>query len=145
MQLLVSEVFENIEKCKNVTERKEVLIKNDSPRLREFLGLMFNDVEWFISEENEIPEWYPAKEERGYTPSTILHELRRIYIWYKGTENVTYKRKHELLSQLLESVHPDESNIIIALMMKKLKVKGLTKKLVSDTFPNVIKKGEKEG
>ena len=41
---------------------------------------------------------------------------------------------------LLESLHAEEAEMLIKAKDKKLKITGITKKLVSDTFPNLIKK-----
>jgi len=140
MQYLVSEVFEMIESAKTVAERKQILNKVNSPRFREVLKHIFGDYEWFVSDESEIPEWYPATEEKGYTPSNLYYEVRRFYIFYKETEKVTHKRKQELLANLLESIHPDEAQVMIGMLLKTLKVKGLTKKLVNEVFPELLNK-----
>ena len=57
--------------------------------------------------------------------------------------NLKEKRIKELLIQMLESMHPDESAIFVQMVKKKLKVKGLTEKLVLEVFPDLYRKVEK--
>jgi hypothetical protein len=57
--------------------------------------------------------------------------------------NLKEKRIKELLIQMLESMHPDESLIFEQMVKKKLKVKGLTEKLVLEVFPDLYRKVEK--
>jgi len=40
----------------------------------------------------------------------------------------------------LESLNGEEAELVIAAKDKSLKYKGITKKLIQDTFPNLIKK-----
>ena len=53
------------------------------------------------------------------------------------------KRIKELLTQILESMHPDESLVFTQVLKKKLKCKGLTEKLVLEVFPDLYRKVEK--
>jgi hypothetical protein len=48
------------------------------------------------------------------------------------------QRKNELLIQLLESLEPRESEVIIGIMRKDLGVKGLTYNFVKECFPNML-------
>lgn len=140
MQYLVSEIFEMVEAASTAAERKQILNKVSTPRLKEVLKHIFNNYTWFIKDETELPEWYPAKEEKGYTPSNLYHEAKRFYIFYEDTTKVNYKRKQEILAGMLESIHPDEAQVLIGMLLKKIKVKGLTKKLVSEIWPDLITK-----
>ena len=47
---------------------------------------------------------------------------------------------NELLIQVLESMHPAESMIFEQMLKKKLKVNGLTEKLVLEVFPDLYRK-----
>ena len=42
--------------------------------------------------------------------------------------------------RLLESIHPKDAKIVLAMVAKKLPVKGLTKTMVKEAFPNLIRK-----
>jgi hypothetical protein len=49
-------------------------------------------------------------------------------------------RREGLFLNLLESLNPEEAELLIAAKDKKMKYKGITKKLVNDAFPNLIVK-----
>ena len=53
-------------------------------------------------------------------------------------------KREKLFLDILETLHPDESEILVQAKDKKFKFKYVTKKLVSDTFPNLLKKVAKE-
>jgi hypothetical protein len=49
-------------------------------------------------------------------------------------------KRENMFLELLESIHPDDAQVFIDAKDKSLKYKGLTKKLVIDSFPNLIQK-----
>jgi len=49
-------------------------------------------------------------------------------------------RREGMFLTLLESLNKDEAELVIAAKDKSLKYKGITKKFIQDTFPNLIKK-----
>ena len=56
----------------------------------------------------------------------------------KGDGLPAYKREN-MFVQLLESIHPADAEIVLSMVAKKSPVKFLTKKLVQEAFPNLIK------
>ena len=42
--------------------------------------------------------------------------------------------------EMLEAVHPKDAEILLCMKDKKQLVKGLTKKLIQEVFPNLIQK-----
>ena len=55
---------------------------------------------------------------------------------YEG--NITPLKKEQMFIQLLESVTPEEAELLIQMKEKKLKVTGLSYNLVKDTFPHLL-------
>ena len=55
-------------------------------------------------------------------------------------EGVKPARMKELLIQVLESMHKDESDLYVGMLKKKLKVKGLTESMVLEVFPDLYRK-----
>jgi hypothetical protein len=49
-------------------------------------------------------------------------------------------KREKLFIEILEAVNEEDARVFIAAKDKNLKVKGLTKKLVNDAFPNLIRK-----
>lgn len=138
MNILLNTLFDKIENAKSYDERKEILNTFTNPRLVEILGHHFNKRDWFLKDEADIPQYNPAKEAEGYAPSTLLHEVRRFYIFKDDFVKVPNDRKGAILANMLESMHAEEAQLLLSILLGTLKVKGLTKKLVSDVFPNII-------
>ena len=51
---------------------------------------------------------------------------------------ITPQRQRELLVVTLESLHRDESALILKIFKKEFKVKNLTHNLVKEAFPDLI-------
>ena len=48
-------------------------------------------------------------------------------------------KRESMFLEILESIHPSDAQVFIDAKDKNLKYKGLTKKLVMDAFPNLIR------
>ena len=71
--------------------------------------------------------------------SGLYNEERRLYLFIKGGHpNLKSVRREEIFIQVLESVHPREAKVLLAVKEKNLPYKGLTKKLVDEAFPGLI-------
>jgi len=49
-------------------------------------------------------------------------------------------KREGLFLNLLESLNPEEADLLVAAKDKNMKYKGITKKMVNETFPNLIVK-----
>lgn len=75
------------------------------------------------------PPFKPDAAPLGMTPSNFIQEIRRWYIFTR--EKVLPKvRKEQLFIQLLESVHPSEAKVLLAI--KDQKLTSLYKNITSD-------------
>ena len=52
--------------------------------------------------------------------------------------DLTKSRREELFIQLLEGLHPTEADLLLSGVKKKIKYKGLTKRVVQRAFPDLI-------
>ena len=55
-----------------------------------------------------------------------------------GNPNLKPARREYLFIELLESVHDQEAQLLLQIKDKKIKCRGLTYKLVKETFPELI-------
>ena len=73
----------------------------------------------------------------------LTSELRRMYLFVDGPTETQQKlkqqRREALFIELLESVHPDDAKLLLSMKERKLPVKGITRKLVAEAFPNLSK------
>lgn len=138
----VFEVFEELRQQTTKAKRKEVLLKHkDMPALRDVLRGMFDDTLVFLLPEGK-PPYTPNRPES--TPSTLLRKHRE-FGWFvrggPGRDLPAFKRE-KMFIELLESIHPEDALLVLAMVGKKSPIEGLNKKLVQEVFPNLIKDGD---
>ena len=135
----VFEIFEEFEKASNKQQRKDVLLKyKDVQAFKDVLRGTFDDSLQFILPAGR-PPFTPNRPESA--PSTLLRLNREFAYFVKGAlgDNMQkYKRENKFIS-LLESIHPKDAEIVLSMVAKQSPVKYLTKKLVQEAFPNLIK------
>lgn len=135
----VFEILEEFEKQETKQQRKEVLLKYGSiPALTDVLRGTFDDSLQFVLPEGRPP--FTANRPES-TPSTLRKQYKQFGYFVKGGPGdrmPAYKREN-LFIRLLESIHPADAEIVLSMVAKKSPVKYLTKKLVQEAFPNLIK------
>lgn len=137
----IYEIFDEFEQAKNKKERMGVIEKNLSPTLVKVLELTYHpNFQWNVK---ELPENYKIPNDilPGITFDNLNAQLRRLYLFRIGdprSENLTEKRKNEILIQMLESIEPREAEVILGIFQKDLGVKGLDYKFVKEAFPKLL-------
>jgi hypothetical protein len=134
---LYSEIFDEFDQVATRSEKIEVLKKYDHPRFRDFLVMAFNSK---IQFDVEIPNYRPAVEPAGLNWTYLDIEMPRMYRFIKnfpGTENLTQEKRKALLNVVLESLHKDEAALLVKMINKKLDVKFLTPKIISEALPGI--------
>ena len=137
----IPEIFSKIEEAKTKKEKKEILEKYKSvPILQHILRGTFDPkVEWLITEQ---PDFTPNDAPVGLNENNLFQEIPKCSIFVKGHPagaGVKPERLKQILIQILESMNPSESFVYMEMLKKKIKVKGLTSKLVLEVFPNLYK------
>lgn len=78
------------------------------------------------------PPFKPTAEPMGMTPTNLFSEAKRFYVFCR--KDLTALKREALFIGLLESIHPEEAKIVIAVKDQKLHkmFPKITHKLVSD-------------
>jgi hypothetical protein len=116
--------------------RKALLLQHRSGQLEQFLRYCFHPDIQFL-----LPEGIPPYQKLAGAENTklIYGQVRMInYVTNQYTGNITQLKREQMFIQILESVTPQEAQLIIEMKNKKLNVIGLTYKLVKDTFPHLL-------
>jgi len=137
----IPEIFTKIEIAKTKKEKKEVLEQYKTvPVLQHILRGAFDpNVKWAITEQ---PDFTPNDSPVGLSENNLYQEIPKCSIFVKGhpaAARVKPERLKQILIQILESMHPSESFVYMEMLKKKVRVKGLTSKLVLEVFPNLYK------
>lgn len=125
-----------ISELKTTKEKVEAIVTH--PRVAAFkaiFGLAYDqNIKWLLPEGE--PPYRPT--DVLDTEGRLLSELRRLYLFVEGgNPDLTKTRREFLFIQLLESVHPQDAKLLIAMKDRKLPFKGLTKKVAQQAFPDL--------
>jgi hypothetical protein len=137
-ELLYSEIFEKFDKAQTKEERLNVLRKNETPRFKEFLIMVFNP---HVKFDVEIPNYRPAVEPAGLNFAYLDSEIPKMYRFIQNhptrPPGLTGKKQTSLLVVILESLHKNESALMVKMLKKDIGIKFLTPKLIKEAFPNI--------
>ena len=140
MNKLVSEVFDEFEKAASKNDRINVLKFNNSIALRKVLHCTFHpNIEFTVK---KWPTFKPSDDPSGLSYGSLHTEIDRVYLFINGhsrrPSTLTEQRSKEILTQMLENMTAKEAYIMLNMMSKNLKVKGLTKEVALAAYPNLF-------
>lgn len=89
------------------------------------------------------PPYKPLDMPQNWGYNRLSKELKKFKYFIKNaSNNLTKMKKEQMFIQLLESVSPDEAKLVLMIKEKKLKYKGITRKVVEEAIPTLFE-GEK--
>ena len=135
------EVFEILEEFgKQTTKAKRIEVLNkygNVPAFKDVLRGIFDDSLEFLLPEGK-PPYTPNIPES--VPSTLLKKHKEFGYFVKGGVDQPQYKRENIFIRLLESIHPQDAEVVLSMVNKKSPVKFLTKNLIEETFPNRIVK-----
>jgi hypothetical protein len=137
MQLLLNEVLQKISNAKTKTQKIKLLQEHNSPALRQILIANFDESIISMLPPGDVPyEKNEAPEDTEHTK--LVHEYRKLYLFFKGGANVSQSRRETLFIQLLEGLHKGEAEVLCLMKDKKLgKRWKITKQCVEEAYPQI--------
>lgn len=137
MKLLISEVLQKAHSAKTKAEKVKILQDNVSQALKSILIINYDESIVSMLPEGAPP--YNKNEAPAGTEHTRLeHEARILHHFFKGGSNISGMKREQMFIQLLEGLHPDEAEVIIAAKDKTLGKKyKVTKACVTEAFPAI--------
>jgi hypothetical protein len=143
MALSLMQLLELVDKAKSQKEKGELLKQNHTDHLENLLWYTFHpDVKFLLPEGK--PPFNAGAEDPG---STLLYgQIRKLRYFVEGPGGVTFctgntiepARRETMYITMLESLTPKEAEYLVNMKKKDLGIRGLTYKLVSETFPHLI-------
>ena len=136
--LSIPRIFEDVAAANSFEARKKVLLENESNPLKDLLKYAFHpDIKFALP--SGAPPYKTIGSPDEYNPTYLYPNIRKFYLYIEGGhDGLTQLRREQLFVSMLESLHPKEADVVIQVKDKKLKFRGLTYKLVKDTFPDLI-------
>ena len=133
---LFSEILSKVAKLKTKKEKVDYLQRYNTDALRMVIKSSFDpNVEWQLPEGNVPVE--PNASPEGTAHTILAGEARRWYNFIKGgNPQLTQNKREMMFVQLLEGLHEDEANLLVAAKDKKLHqvYKGLSANVVKTAF-----------
>ena len=131
-----AEILTKVSKLKTKKEKVAYLKQYNSDALRMVIKASFDPkIKWSLP-EGSVP--YIANEAPEGTEHTDLaYEARKLYHFIEGGNATLHQNKREsMFVRMLEGLHPDEAEILVAAKDKSLhrKYKGLSENVVKEAF-----------
>ena len=133
---LFSEILTRLGKIKSKKDKVTFLKQHNTDALRMIIKASFDPkVKWALP-YGEVP-FIPNDAPEGTEHNVLSYEARKLYHYIEGGNNQLTQNKREMtFVQLLEGLHPDEAEIVVAAKDKVLhqKYKGLSANVVREAF-----------
>ena len=143
----IQETFELVGQAQTREEKRQVLTDRDNFATRALLQLNYHpDAKWLLP--SGIPPYTPSQE-ADVTPNSLHFEIKKLdYYTDPSPHDLPMLKREGMFVALLERLDPKDAEILLAVKDRKLSYKGLSYKLVKDTWPellpeqtNVVKEG----
>ena len=136
MDLLISEILEQVSKVKTKKEKINILREHDHQSLRMVIKSSFDPNIVSSLPEGDVPYKHndaPA----GTEHSSLSYESRKLYHFISGgNPQINQNKRESMFVQLLEGLHVSEASLLVAAKDKKLHqmYKGLSAPVVKEAF-----------
>ena len=142
----VRETLEEVAKAKTREEKRDVLKKRENLATKILLQLNYHpDAKWLLPPG--APPYEPAKQ-GDMTSNSFHYEVKKLDYYTDPSPHplseLPMLRREAMFVGLLERLDPQDAEMMIAIKDKKLSYKGLTYKLVKDTWPDLLPDVEEE-
>ena len=133
----ILETLELVGKAKTREEKRQVLTDRDNFATRALLQLNYHpDVKWHLPPG--APPYTPGQVADS-TPNSLHFEVKKLdYYVDPSPHDLPMIRRESMFVQLLERLDPSDAKLILAVKDRKLSYKGLSYKLVKDTWDDLL-------
>lgn len=139
-KLQVYEILDKVSKTSKRADKIKILQEHkDNWALKDILRGSFDElVVWNLPSGK--PPFEPAPEDSH--PSHLHKHNRKFANFVKGGpgDNLPAFRREKMFIDILEVIHPRDAELLLGMINKDLNVKTVTKKLVEEAFPGLIRK-----
>ena len=139
MQKEVFEIFEDFTKLKQRKDKVAFLKEQGTlyPAVKDVVRGAFDPRLKFVLPEGK-PPYSPNRPESVPSSLRKLHKQFGDYVEGARSSSMGKIKRESRFIQLLESIHAEDALIVLDMVAKKPPVKGLTKKIVEEAFPNLL-------
>jgi|TARA_B110000977_G_scaffold69694_1_gene94673 hypothetical protein len=125
-------------KLKTSEEKVANLQSNVSVALRTILRLIYDKEINFLIPDSPPP--YKVNGAIENTETMLYRESRRMKIFIEGGgyDNLQQSKRENLFIGLLEDLHPSDAKLLVENVVPHKAVKGVTRKVVEEAFPDLF-------
>jgi len=136
--LYTFEHLEKVSKAKNKADKVKLLQKqNNNWPLKDILRGTFDDAVQWLLPSGPVP--YDPAADNSHPSNWTQHNKKLAYFVKGGPgEKMNTIKREKMFLDILETVHPRDAELLVGMINKKLPIKGVTKALVKEAFPNLI-------
>lgn len=137
IKLQVHEIIEKISNTKSKKDKIAILVEHaNNWALKDIIrGSFDSDIQF------NLPEGKPPYEEceSHNSPSDLTRRHKDFRHFIKGGpgDQMLKVKREAIFISILESIHPKDAELVIAMISKNLKC-GLTRKIVDEAYPGLI-------
>ena len=136
----VRETFEVIGKAKTREEKRDLLKQRENFATKAILQLNFHpEVKWLLPPGT--PPYTPSTQ-GDMTSNSLHYEVKKLDYYTDPSphslDELPMLRRESMFVGLLERLDPQDAVMLVAVKDQKLSYKGLTYKLVKDTWPELL-------
>ena len=137
MKLLVYEVLELVAKAKTKEEKIKILHQHNTGALQDIIRGTFDERIVWLLPTGSPPPYTPNLIQS--IPSNLIKECAKLAYMVKGGKgpDLLQLRRESMFIQLLESIHPKDAELLIAMINRK-PPKGLTAAVAKEAFPRLF-------
>ena len=132
----VHEIFTKINNAKDKSGKIAILRQFDNQAMRQLLKAAFDPkIKFDLPEGN--PPYIKNEAPAGTEHTSLASEAKKLYHFVVGGNNqITKLKKETMFIQMLEGLHADDAEVLMAIKNKNLNniYKGLTAQMVKETF-----------
>lgn len=135
---MVYEIFELVANAKTKKDKIKILQQNNTWPVKDILRCIYDESIQFL-----LPEGKPPY--NGCLAESAAQSLNKTNLNYKylvkggPAPGMTSVKRENIFISMLETVRPEEAEILI-LMKDKKSLKGITKPIVKEAYPDLIKR-----
>ena len=136
MRLSISEILKRANELGTLQERKAFLLQNDSLAIHTILKCVYDPNVKFLLPKGKAP-YKPTEFDRQ--ESRLYAEMRKMYLFVEGgNPNLSQLKREQIFIELLESIDPQDAELLVLVKDKKLPYKNINRNLIEKTYPGLI-------
>lgn len=134
---MVYEIIEKVAAAKKREDKISILRQyHNNWALKDILRGTYDDkIQWNLPAGK--PPFDPADEQTH--PSSLTQHNKKFMYFVKGLQGdqMAAVKREKIFLDIIETVHPKDAELMLGMINKK-SIKGVTKKIVEEAFPDLI-------